>query len=243
MDKKRTTVSKPRQREGIFAYLDFLGTESFFREGKADEMLLDLIDLYNVAISQMNSNFGLIGEKPFTKVFSDNIAVGFHLNKNDTGETIMIKISELLAFIGYFQGSALKKGYLLRGGITCGYYYANETIVWGDALIKTVKMEEEQAVYPRVLVSDSLIMMINKQQSFFKIGLLSEDSKDGKKFVDYLWMINDDNERKELIDYYIRKRKESDDKSVIKKYDWIIEYLKCKENNCTNYSVESYEGE
>ncbi len=48
-------------------------------------------------------------------------------------------------------------GFLVRGAVVLGKLYHRDNIIFGPALLEAVEMEEREAFYPRILVSDSVI--------------------------------------------------------------------------------------
>lgn len=75
----------------------------------------------------------------------------------------------------------------LRGGITIGELFIDNSIVWGTGLIKAYKMENEIAIYPRILVSQELLNIYDSyKQKTINIYALIEKDFDGLWFADYM---------------------------------------------------------
>ena len=53
---------------------------------------------------------------------------------------------------------ALRHGYLIRGGISEGEFYKDDSniFVYGKALIEAINLEEKIAIYPRIVVQSSI---------------------------------------------------------------------------------------
>jgi hypothetical protein len=51
----------------------------------------------------------------------------------------------------------LRTGFLVRGAVAVGSLYHKDNITFGPALLEAVKIEEVEAFYPRILVSDTVI--------------------------------------------------------------------------------------
>jgi hypothetical protein len=59
----------------------------------------------------------------------------------------------------------LRKGFLTRGAIALGNLYHVDNAIFGPALLEAVTMEEEEAFYPRILVSGSAASHIAEEGS------------------------------------------------------------------------------
>lgn len=146
-------------------------------------------------------------ERPYVKVFSDNVAVVFEVpqTENDLKE----KLVYLIDFAGLFQTMSLgDNGWLIRGCLTSGYLYINKhnppanrsknsldeiDFFIGPALIRADKIEKELAFYPRIIVDttnvdfggtqirlcDEIIQLWNNPSWLLK-------SDDGLYYLDYL---------------------------------------------------------
>ena len=84
------------------------------------------------------------------KIFSDNILISLKINQNDPERDF--KIGVLFNSVANIYNEILRYGYLMRGSIVEGEFFQNDIIVYGKALIETVKLEEETAKVPRILV-------------------------------------------------------------------------------------------
>lgn len=93
-------------------------------------------------------------------------------------------ILRAINFAAYFQGLAFKKGYIVRGGISVGTYIINDHMVWGKALVDAVYLEENVAVYPRIVLDNSIAYELTHKCSGIVMREVKEDY-DGLLFVDY----------------------------------------------------------
>lgn len=59
----------------------------------------------------------------------------------------------------------LHRGFLVRGGIAIGNIYHKDNVVFGPALNQAVQIEQEYAVFPRILVSESSAIHIREVTS------------------------------------------------------------------------------
>ena len=138
------------------AYLDILGAENYMKGDLADKFLNDLNSIYFDAINDISFTNYVTQKDILVKIFSDNILLGIQINEND--DLRKDKIEKILDIAGNIFNNALYHGYLLRGAITEGPFYKddNNIFVYGKALIDAVEIEEELAIYPRVVAQKSI---------------------------------------------------------------------------------------
>lgn len=138
------------------AYLDVLGAENYMKGDLADKFLNDLNFIYFDAINDISFTNYVTQKDILVKIFSDNILLGIQINEND--DLRKDKIEKILNIAGNIFNNALYHGYLLRGAITEGPFYKddNNIFVYGKALIDAVEIEEELAIYPRVVAQKSI---------------------------------------------------------------------------------------
>jgi hypothetical protein len=67
-------------------------------------------------------------------------------------------VFKILAFA---SDELLRKGFLLRGGVTLGQLYHKQRILFGPALIEAIEMEQKDAVFSRFLCSRELIQFLD----------------------------------------------------------------------------------
>lgn len=79
--------------------------------------------------------------------------------------------------------SILERGLLIRGAITKGSLYHDGNIVLGEALNRAVYLEEEEAIYPRVIIDDKIISLFKSE---IDSGSIAQDRRDARYFVSYI---------------------------------------------------------
>lgn len=138
------------------AYLDVLGAENYMKGDLADKFLNNLNSIYFDAINDISFTNYVTQKDIQVKIFSDNILLGIQINENDGLRKD--KIEKILNITGNIFNNALNHGYLLRGAITEGPFYKddNNIFIYGKALIDAVEIEEELAIYPRVVAQKSI---------------------------------------------------------------------------------------
>jgi len=129
----------------------------------------------------------------------------------------------------------------LRGAVTFGDVHVSEEgkQIIGPAYIDAYLMQEKNAIYPRIILGDSLLIE-TKEIYNNSTNLIS--GEDGEKFIDYLgyYLQNEKNQKTNIIlnmrrenvfsfleDQYNIHNK-NNNCSVKQKYGWTIQYFKSK---------------
>lgn len=153
--------------EYYVAYFDVLGYEDHFNRDKdvvqkfIDDFCSAIDDtigvINNMTASEMMSE--LANMKIQKRIFSDNILVC--LKKGDsTLEPIRI-LTFLQTIIDIQRKFVLERGILLRGGISVGSLYIDESHLVGDVLIKVVSMEHA-VKYPFIAIDEIIMDILSK---------------------------------------------------------------------------------
>ena len=106
-----------------------------------------------------------------------------------------ILFHELLDLI-HIQINLLNRGVLIRGGVTVGYLYHDDTFVFGPALNEAYRLESEVAKFPRIVLTENTAEIIRDERyrnyihDYFeeKAGIheLLREDEGGLFFLDYL---------------------------------------------------------
>lgn len=198
------------------AYLDVLGAENYMKGDLADKFLNDLNSIYTDAIRDVVFKSYISKKDIYVKIFSDNILLAIEIKEND--DLRKDKIEKIINLTGNIFNNALYHGYLMRGAMTEGPFYKNKNndiFVYGKALIDAVDMEEELAIYPRVVAQKSIQETLPQ---YFK------ECADGclilNNFI-FESLLSPDVYKHNLITMY----KKCSDKKVKQKIMWIITHF------------------
>lgn len=229
-------------RISFCAYFDILG---FANKVKSED--LDFFEHYlevlQVELDYLNKEHDFEDKerrKRFElKIFTDNFVIGYPWNQND-GES---ELGDLFDILSRIQLTFAQKGIFIKGAISHSKLYMDENIVIGPALIESYKLEEEKAIYPRIILSDSAKKVVDKH-----IGYYSDDAfcpqkktysidKDGFYFLNYLYHLlenfDPDYPNYEYINKHIRLHKQAivkelktnnHNQRVFEKFIWCAEY-------------------
>jgi len=164
--------------EHIVAYIDILGTSERIKNDKYGEHFCRLEDILQDVSSVIVQ---LPNDKEIeikVKIFSDNIL--FYLKKSKFDNEGINALDMIICAVQTFQRKALNSNLLTRGSITQGEFYADDVFVYGKALLEAVKLEENIAIYPRVILSPKIIKEISEKGKNY----VSKDL-DGLYYIDY----------------------------------------------------------
>ena len=249
-------------KDYYIVYFDVLGYKAFFEDSDNDfqQFLLDNIALVNDAKRPIIKNVSFSEEIKY-KTFSDNCIILVPSNqKNDER-----KVSFLINYIAKLQLKILKDyGIPIRGSITKGEAYIDDNIVFGKGLISAVKNEDSKAIYPRIIIDESIV-------NLFDMSTIENVKKDDDDvyYVDYFSLLCVDNiflpdpeKKKEILQvrdnvyklvnkygHYKRNIINSDKirvtEGIISKYLWLLckynEEMTVKKIPCTiKYKISLY---
>ena len=138
----------------LIAYLDILGATDLICKDNDFSFLNHLNMFMEDAIEESGGGIFPKEEDIFVKIFSDNIVLAIKLKEND--ERRDDKIATLFNTVANIYNEIFRYGYLMRGAIVEGEFFHNNIIVYGKGHVQAVKLEEKEAIYPRILVQKEL---------------------------------------------------------------------------------------
>ena len=168
----------------LVAYIDLLGIKEKICSDDSEKNLNNIDDLYDIAFNHMSNKEFLKSMPGFRiKSFSDNFIISLPLT--DSFERNMDLFISLSNYLSSFQLIFLLYEIVLRGGITIGNLFINDRIVWGEALIRGYKLENEIAVFPRIVIdtdNDTIKRFFDYADDVIFPELYHTD-KDGNAFI------------------------------------------------------------
>lgn len=217
-----------KTEECIVAFIDILGATEKIKENPKESLNI-VHKAYDDALELLSYMYrGELEDlfKPKAKIFSDNIVVSVSISNHKAGAFMT-----LCAFLALLQTQFLMSGYLVRGGIASGEFFADDIMVWGDALVKAYIIESEIAIYPRIVVHPDLVEDLKLSADEKLKKYLIEDS-DGLIFIDYI--LNRVSTVKENKEFMLKKfyddcekmiEKNKNNIKVMQKIQWHYTYL------------------
>lgn len=171
--------------EYIVAYLDLLGVTTRMKTDK-EYQIISMNKLHNLYTSsiQLSKEIAIEGYNEIQfKIFSDNIIITKRISKDPTKRMLDIKC--VLNYVSHFACLSVGDGvgWLVRGGITIGELFIDDIMVWGNALLKAYDLENNIAIYPRIVVDSEILHEINKDKALHEF--IQQDF-DNIIFLNYL---------------------------------------------------------
>lgn len=202
-----TEKENSEQTPHIVAHLDFLGASEKMTSAKdRNDFLQKLRIIYNDVIDVMTEK-ELSGEESVKiRIFSDNIVIA----KETSDYFDRNAIFEVFSYSCFFQAYALLHGLLVRGGISLGDFYMDNTFVFGEALVKAYKKESEQAVYPRIIVDKSMLRGVAVRaiiDGWNTFDNMLEQDFDGELFLNFIQPLLHPKDKESSVEYLIKARK------------------------------------
>lgn len=231
---------KPETQDYLICYIDLLGSKSNISEND-DEIFENIYSAYSVALTMNETK--VFDELQF-KFFSDNILIAQKVPDKSDFKSIYSVYRNLSRFLRLFLFQFAKKNMLFRGGITLNSLAINEMMVWGKGLSEVVFLEEKLAIYPRVLISNSLIETFKaniSEEEFFDEKYYCLKDTDSLYFFDYInYSELPDAEYVLTTGYkeFCDKVKKEKDIKILQKYNWHKRYLRIAKDIFNEYYGE-----
>lgn len=187
-----------KYQDRIIVYIDLLGFKNHI-----DETFTNGIDNE----TKIASIIKVIEHLKSIGIYQDNVVVSSYFS-----DTLVISFEELekeqITFIIYSIGQLLigliGAGFICKGYMTSGKLIHTKEYIFGPALIRAYKAEEETVFYPRVVVDEELIekgLCKSGNLTITKDYLLSylQYDLDGLLYIDYFEKIQSSMSLDELI--------------------------------------------
>ena len=172
-----------KTKQYVVAFLDMLGATNKIRKSETQDESLNIIhNLYTNVMELANPETGIKKYEGIRfKIFSDNILIAKEIDPENSIDSVLILLNCVSNFMCSSVGAGV--GWLVRGGITVGDLYIDDTVVWGSALVKAYELENKIAVYPRVIIDKPVLDLL--KQSCEGKTFISKD-QDGLDFLNYM---------------------------------------------------------
>lgn len=173
-------------------------------------------------------------QEPKYKIFSDCICIA----SDCIVDNVELKISNVFMFLLmllYIQAELTLHGIFVRGAVTINWHFQNEDIVFSSALINAYYIESKKAIYPRIIIDESVIAALQKtkdtEANFHILNSLIKRDADGLVFLDYLEYANELDHEEYIIDFFQEHRKlieqqlnQKNEPKIKGKYLWLARY-------------------
>ena len=214
------------------AFIDILGwrdmvDESINHKDLRDKMENAITGMGNIVRKQVEeeddphmAEYGLLPSADQASQFSDSIVISYLFNHAHD-------LTRLIRELTSYQLIMLQMGFLVRGGITVGDMFHQESIAFGPALNRAVSLEGK-AEFPRVVIDDSLNFCVEELAKQFPAhwAFVRKD-EDGLYSTDYLTQIALSPASTAFTEFFIEKQltRFAGNLAVFPKYRWLSEKL------------------
>jgi hypothetical protein len=153
-------------KKHLVAFLDILGFKKLIDEhfsGKDKQSLIllkkALKEAEQIAIVYSKQYLKQFNIRFSFRQFSDCVCISMPLKQDFTTlETYGIFIN----VVRLYQLILLDNRILVRGGIAVGGHFENSNIIFSEGLVRSYKLESQNAIYPRILIDKELLFLIQK---------------------------------------------------------------------------------
>lgn len=221
----------------LVAYLDLLGLRSQMVAARSDRNASEcLLRKYRRSLNKALRVLELRDKDcPWSyRIFTDSIVLATPCETFDAEAEVgmaTIHISE-------FQLILALNGWLVRGGVSLGLLYIDDSVVFGPALVEAYDLESQQARDPRVILSPVVVDLVRRHLAYYanpykspQNGYIVTDT-DGIAFINYLYAplgLDDrqgsrkatETHKKQIV---VGLRKTRNDPRIWAKYWWVASY-------------------
>lgn len=162
----------PKTTSHIILYFDILGYKTLLKSKVINEQYI------------MHAIKNLITQvKKYSKdtkiykslIFSDNCVICFQIKKILSVPALLCHAVAIAQFI---ERNLLLHGLFVRGSICRGDIYINNNFIFGNGIIKAYELENEVAIYPRIIIDSELIEFTLQYIEIIKEGKLVDLQKE-----------------------------------------------------------------
>lgn len=190
-------------KQQIVAFIDILGYKEIVEkaegdEQKAAEIIKQLQSSINNAVKR-NLNSSLSCNEPLDmdpkyRIFSDCICISSDCIAGTSANFRAQFVFHFILNLVYVQAELLLHNIFIRGGVVVGNHHISDEMIFSAALVKSYNLESKEAIYPRILIDNSVINILRNSGHEADYGLLNALIKrdaDGLVFLDYLEYVNE----------------------------------------------------
>lgn len=219
----------PKEQDYLIAYIDILGAKNLL---KSDDNLFS--DIYTAFFTAVLFS---VGVEFFTehnvkvKIFSDNILIGYPIQDIANKEHVFQLYRSLIFFLKAPLLLLLNKHILFRGAMTINKLAINDMMVWGQGVLEAVDLEENVAIYPRIVLSKRLVEYLQSygyDDASFELSFEVLKDFDGCYYFDYFNYLDIhalENGLDSLEQYIITEKGKIADPKIIQKLDWFSNHI------------------
>jgi hypothetical protein len=151
--------------KAIVIHSDILGFKEIIKKSENDKND-ETLNTLKVALGESEGILKMLaplGQKTKTrlrsKLFSDNLYASFYYDEDDILSFSDAFITAIIFSRMYFA-NMLNNKIAVRGGVSFGNDYCDETMIFSMALVKAYELETEKAIYPRIIIDNELVNLV-----------------------------------------------------------------------------------
>jgi hypothetical protein len=178
-------------RKVLLTYLDILGFRELIRQSNGNPgKVAEILHVLKVTKRKGTAGVATVDDNGETKLitrthnFSDLI---IRITLIDNPDDLIVRLNMELMTLAAIQCELTAiHGILLRGGISIGECYEDHEFIFGPALVDSYELEEKTAVFPRIVISQSLVEVSSKETGEVWPRVIRR-GEDAAFYVDYLY--------------------------------------------------------
>lgn len=159
-----------KYKDSIVGILDILGFKNAIKN--EDEESLKV--LQKIMASELFMNTSLVSLKNINiNMLSDTFIVS---SENITSYSVM----SVITILENIRRGLMNNGFLCRGSVVSGKHFFKDEILISPAFIRTYEIEEKEAIYPRIIIENALVDLLeksekNEKEIFFPKCIIEKD--------------------------------------------------------------------
>jgi hypothetical protein len=201
-------------KQHFVAFLDVLGFSEMVKADTISDSQTHLSKLFKCHQSAAQ----IFRNDPLCSItqFSDSIVISRPYEAS--------AFKDFVIHVAEYQRLLLNEELLCRGGIAVNKHFSNGSFTFSAGLIDAYRIESKAARYPRVVISQQLLLLLFPEKIELPPFLIKED--DGLLFIDYVGLTMRKKPKKltESINNLVSKLLENKDSSVKEKGLWLAAY-------------------
>ncbi|MBN1214624.1 MAG: hypothetical protein JXA99_04200 [Candidatus Lokiarchaeota archaeon] len=150
----------------IVTFIDILGFKNHITEYDKNQesnvlqrLQKSLSDSIN-AINLTKSINPLYSKVLDYQMFSDCLCLSIPIYDND--EDFISELNSMIIIATTYQFLMLLNGFFVRGGISIGSYYSDDSMIFSGGLVRAYEIESKKAINPLIQIDESIIKRIIK---------------------------------------------------------------------------------
>jgi hypothetical protein len=220
-------IAKPEIKRAIVAYVEELGTSQHMKSIDSDEAADKIYGKINGLVEEFQNGFNKLSkicQESMAMIISDSFVIAIPYDTN--------AFKALVSFLADFQYNCLTFfSQILRGAISGGNIIGgipNKSRIIGPAFIDAHVIEEQIAIFPRIIVDSTII---NDKGLYSSSALPIVSDKDGFCYIDFIGTHEIDRVVAVTQSEHSIAINERNSKHI-QKWNWLLTFLEQKKNGC-----------